>query len=133
MSPSKVEEKVALIQQSVPTPKWADVMLQNLNVAICHTDRQGYFLDVNQHYLDLYGYKREDVIGHHFTLVVPADYREMASQIHDAFINGESEPPAEWTVLNREGQPIRVWVTPVRMQDDDDQPSKITLVEPIED
>ena len=133
MSPSNIEPQVAEIQRAVPAPQWAEAMLGNLDVAICHTDSRGYFLDVNEQYLALYGYTREEVIGKHFTLVVPEAYREVASQIHDGFIRGEAEAPAEWTVVNRAGQAIKVWVTPVRMVDDDDQPSKITLVEPVQD
>jgi PAS domain S-box-containing protein len=133
---STLEIKAAAIQAATPAEGWADALLTKIDVAVCHTSDTGHYLDVNDAYCQLYGYTREEIIGKHFTMVVPEAYRTAASKIHDDFINGVAEPAAEWTVVNRAGEEIRIWVVPVLAQSPTTnpgsqrpRPTKITLVE----
>ncbi len=123
---------VATLPETNLSASWANDFLAQLKLAVCHTDHRGYFIDVNEAYCRLYGYRRDELIGQHFSMVVPESYRTVATGIHDAFISGAYEPQAEWTVVNKAGEPMRILVTPVRLQDDNGNTSKITLIEPIE-
>jgi PAS domain S-box-containing protein len=102
------------------------------NLAMCLTDEQGNFVEVNAAYLKLYGYSEEELIGKHFTLVVPEEGKAFAAHMHNAFIAGATEMPAEWTVQGKEGQPIRIRAEAIRCEDPNGRPAKITIIEKIE-
>lgn len=127
-----MSQLVSQLPATTLAQSWAEDLLAQLQLAVCHTDSHGYFVDVNQAYCQLYGYDRSELLGQHFTVVVPESYRAVAAGIHDAFISGVEEPQAEWTVVNKRGEHMRIWVTPIRLQDDNGNTSKITLIEPIE-
>lgn len=98
-------------------------------LAYCVTDSRGYFVEVNAGYEKLYGYTQEELIGNHFTMVVPAEARELLSELHSNFIAGEDELPTEYTVQRKDGSLIAIKVSAVRMQDGDNGNSKLTIIE----
>lgn len=51
-------------------------VIKTAPLGICITDPNGRFEMVNPAYCQFYGYREEELIGHHFTLVVPAAYRQ---------------------------------------------------------
>jgi len=87
----------------------------NMGMAICVTDEHGNFVEVNDAYTKLYGYTREELLGNHFTMVVPEHYRSQAAQIHDAFMAGAPEMPAEWVVVRKDGALRNIYVVPTMM------------------
>jgi PAS domain S-box-containing protein len=100
-------------------------------LSFCVTDHRGYFLEVNQAYCELYGYLEEELIGRHFTMVVPENYREMAKQIHDEFIAGKLEMPGEWVVQRKDGEQMRIFVEALRAKVPGEPPKKITILDRI--
>ncbi|MCS6989636.1 MAG: PAS domain S-box protein [Chloroherpetonaceae bacterium] len=93
-------------------------VFENAGMAICVTDENGYFVDFNEAYLKLYGYEREEMLGKHFTMVVPEHYRAEAARIHDAFMAGAPEMPAEWVVVRKDGELRNIYVVPTLMVKD---------------
>jgi PAS domain S-box-containing protein len=124
---------VAELPDTTLAANWADDFLAQLTLAVCHTDSTGHFVDVNDAYCALYGYTQEELIGQHFSIVIPEGYRAVATGIHDAFISGSEEHAGEWTVVNKLGQHMRIQVTPIRLQDENGNTSKITLIEKLDD
>lgn len=88
------------------------------NIALCITDEQGNFVKVNSAYLQLYGWSEAELLGQHFTKVLPADQRESARQMHDAFILGAPESSGEWQVQCKSGEIRSVYVTAARLHQD---------------
>jgi PAS domain S-box-containing protein len=85
------------------------------NVGICVTNSKGYFTEVNDAYLTLYGYEREELIGEHFSIVVPRDFRSIANKMHEDFILGlTDEVPTEWEVVRKDGELIKIVTTASR-------------------
>jgi len=76
------------------------------NTGICITDEEGVFVDVNQTYCTIYGYKREELIGNHFTMIVHPDHKKIMQQAHYEFINGTKELPGEAKVVRKDGSII---------------------------
>jgi PAS domain S-box-containing protein len=98
-------------------------------LAFCLTDERGYFLEVNDAYCDLYGYTEAELIGQHFTMVVPEEYRAYASDVHDQFIAGTDEMPAQWTVRNKAGELMQIHAEAIRCQSKEGTTTKMTLIE----
>ncbi|WP_170294934.1 PAS domain-containing sensor histidine kinase [Roseospira navarrensis] len=102
-----------------------------LLTGVCITDRTGCFVSVSKGWCDIYGVEPDDVLGRHFTLVVPEPYRETATRMHDDFIEGGVEIPAEWQVRRPDGRPVWIRVGAARFHDRDGAPFKVTTVEDI--
>jgi PAS domain S-box-containing protein len=98
-------------------------------LAFCVTDHTGRFVEVNNAYTQLYGYSEAELIGNHFTMVLPAEYREYGAKVHDEFIGGAVEMPQEWTVMRKDGSLVRINAEAVRCEKGGEQPSKLTIIE----
>lgn len=109
-----------------------EVLKRITKLAYCVTDHQGNFVEVNQAYLDLYGYSEAELIGNHFSMVVPEEGRAFATQMHNDFIAGVDETPAVWTVQNKAGEKMQIQVEAIRCQNENNPPSKLTLIEKID-
>lgn len=99
------------------------------NLAFCVTDAQGCFVEVNRAYEQLYGYTWAELQGQHFAMVVPAENRAYATQMHNDFIAGVKEMPGEWQVMAKDGTLIRIHAEAIRIEDEQGQPSKLTVIE----
>ncbi|RMG56498.1 MAG: PAS domain S-box protein [Bacteroidetes bacterium] len=98
---------------------------------ICVTDQNGNFYQVNQGYCNIYGYEKNELIGKHFTLVVPEGNRQAATALHDAFIEGQDEIPGEWEVQRKDGSLIKIYVSAQRVVKQDGTRLKVTTVRDI--
>jgi PAS domain S-box-containing protein len=99
-------------------------------IGICITDVKGQFEVVNPAYCHFYGYEKEELIGQHFTLVVPKAYRAQLSQLHETFIAGEEtqELRQEWEVRCKNGEARTIIAEAARVYGDDGAPRKVTFV-----
>ncbi|MFP4332646.1 MAG: response regulator, partial [Campylobacterales bacterium] len=48
-------------------------LLTVIKVGICITDKDGKFVFVNKHYTKIYGYKKEELLGNSFLMMLPED------------------------------------------------------------
>lgn len=78
------------------------------DLGICITDPKGYLVAVNSRYLEIYGYRREELIGNHFTMIVPDANRKKLSTMHDRFIENEYEILRNWEVTRKDGSKIKI-------------------------
>ncbi len=99
-----------------------------VGTAICVTDENGKYVEVNKSYCELYGYTKEELIGKSFTMVLPEAMREIGKQIHDAFIAGAPEMPGEWQVVRRDGKQLDIYVQASLMIREDGTRCKVTAV-----
>lgn len=111
-----------------PDPHALFGILDGMRAGVCVTDAEGRYAFVNAAYCDLYGYRAEELIGHHFTLVVPEDFRAQATRLHDDFIAGAVEVGGEWTVLRKDGRPLNIEAQAGRFRDREGRPFKVTTV-----
>ncbi|MFW5785622.1 MAG: PAS domain-containing sensor histidine kinase [bacterium] len=103
-------------------------VVENTPVGICITDRHGTFEDVNPQYCRLYQYEREELIGRHFTMVVPDEEQERMRRLHDEFIEGTAELRGEWRVVRKDGTELSILADAARITDIDGEPKKVTFV-----
>ncbi|WP_355661623.1 GGDEF domain-containing protein [Halomonas salifodinae] len=99
-------------------------------IGICITNAQGLFEMVNPAYCDFYGYAEEELLGQHFTLVVPQAEQARLNELHDAFIRGEAEQEyrQEWEVCRKNGERRTVLAEASRLVDAQGEVKKVTYV-----
>jgi len=109
-------------------------LLEDLPIAMCVTDQNGYFDTVNEHYCRVYGYTSDELLGQHFTVVVPEAKREILHKLHDEFIQKKYELQGQWDVQGKDQRLIKILVGAAYVEDSDGNPYKVTfLVEMIND
>jgi diguanylate cyclase (GGDEF)-like protein/PAS domain S-box-containing protein len=105
-----------------------DAIFEVANVGICVTNEDGIFELVNDAYCRIYGYTKEELLGKPFTLVVPNDLKERATEMHRAFIEGEPELNSEWKVVRKDGRSLDVYVTAGLLVQEEGAKLKVTTV-----
>ncbi|WP_451923650.1 PAS domain S-box protein [Vreelandella lionensis] len=110
-------------------------VIKTAPLGICITDPHGHFEMVNPAYCQFYGYQEEDLIGQHFTLVVPEAYRPQMRQLHDEFIQGDEtrELRQEWEVRCKNGETRTILAEAARIEGDDGASRKVTFIVDITD
>ncbi len=105
-------------------------IIEKTPVGICITNKYGIFEYVNPSYLRIYKYKEEELIGNHFTIVVPAENKDTLNTLHDSFIygSGENEARGDWEVLDKFGNRINIIADAAKIYSDDNSPKKVTFV-----
>ncbi|WP_186441328.1 PAS domain S-box protein [Desulfamplus magnetovallimortis] len=117
--------EITAIKQS---EKRLTAIIDNTPVGICITDENGIFEQVNPAYCRLYKYDESELIGKHFTIVVPEKSRKILGELHDSFIQGESELRGEWEVVDKNGSLIAIIADAARVIGIDGRPRKVTFV-----
>lgn len=102
-------------------------------VGVCLTDEHGIFEHVNPAYERLYGYTAAELLGQHFTIVVPPENREMLRRLHDQFIAGGRAIGEEWQVIARDRSRRHVLANACRVVGADGRYRKVTFVTDITD
>ncbi|HDZ46989.1 hypothetical protein LCGC14_0155220 [marine sediment metagenome] len=99
-------------------------------IGICITNPSGHFEMVNPAYCEFYGYREEEVLGQHFTLVVPEAHRDQLSALHDEFMEGKEthELRQEWDVLTKNGELRTIIAEAARIEGEDGQSRKVTFI-----
>lgn len=102
-------------------------IIDSTPLGICITSADGRFDYVNPTYCRLYGYSREELLGNHFSMVVPEEFREQLNQLHDSFMLRESELRGEWTVRRKDGSLMSILADAAYVEDVDG-PKKVTFI-----
>ncbi len=123
---------VTLLKQALSdlnaTERLVSSVFNAVSTGICVTNQEGIFEDVNDEYCQIYGYRREELIGESFVVVVPMEYRAMMQAMHDDFIAGGTELPGEFDVITKSGETITVSVMADLLIQPDGSRHKVTSV-----
>jgi PAS domain S-box-containing protein len=104
-------------------------ILDVLPIGICITDQNGYYKYANSHYLEIYGYEKEELIGQHFTIMVPDQAKQDMDQLHHDFICQKEEMHGEWEVRRKNGEKFKILSSATYLKDDETgEPIKMTFV-----
>lgn len=106
-------------------------IIESCIIGICITDKNGLFEFVNEEYCQIYGYTREELIGKHFTMVVPDGHKDFMSQLHDDFLLKGKEIKGNWTVVDKKGQEHFIVADATRIKDASGEFKKVTFVEDV--
>jgi len=109
-------------------------IIENTTLGICITDEKGNFALVNNNYCQIYGYTREELIGHNFTVVVPEEKLHQLRALHDKFIRDKIEILRDWEVVTKSGKRIQISVDAGYSETIlTKRPHKITFIQPEEE
>ncbi len=97
-------------------------------IAICITNEFGYYEFANPEYRRLTGYAEDELIGEHFSLVVPERYRETLTRLHDEFMGQRAELDGQWTIVRKDGHELTILANAAYIVDVDAKPKKVTYV-----
>ena len=104
-------------------------IFETANLGICLTDKEGRFVAVNPTYCSIYGYSEHELIGKHFTIVVPPEHRAFMRELHDEFlINHKDELGNEWDVVRKDGRKLHIYASAGILENIIGGPYKITTI-----
>jgi len=106
--------------------------IHQIPLAACVTDQHGYFEEMNEVYCKIYQYSRKELLGKHFSMVVPEADRAYLSELHDQFIEQKYEMIDEWNVERRDGSQVSIFASAAYMEING-RPKKVTFVVDITD
>ncbi|NQZ75486.1 MAG: PAS domain S-box protein, partial [Ekhidna sp.] len=105
-----------------------DIMIGNAPIGICVTTPEGNFEQVNETYTQIYGYRKEELVGQSFTKVVKPEDIPFWNRKHSQFIAGQDETRGEFNVLDKHGKELHILADSARVIGKDGRPRKITYV-----
>lgn len=112
--------------------KLKESILNSAQAGICLTDENGYFVEVNPTYCQLYGFTAEELIGKPFTVHFPnstaEDKLELIQQYKNFIQDINSNDKGEFTVWRKDGSELIVDVRRSRFQQDDGKYFVVTTV-----
>ncbi|MEA2119837.1 sensor domain-containing diguanylate cyclase [Halovibrio sp. HP20-50] len=99
-------------------------------IGICITTPSGHFEMANPAYCELCGYPEEELLGQHFTMVIPEAYRDRLTALHQDFMQGgkSQEQRQEWEMLTKHGRIHTIIVESARIEGEDGKPRKVTFI-----
>jgi diguanylate cyclase (GGDEF)-like protein/PAS domain S-box-containing protein len=103
-------------------------ILDHTPLGVCVTDEMGHFEQANDAYCKLYGYSRQELLGKHFTMIVPPEERVFMSDLHNRFIKTGTEIRGEWSVVAKDGQVKTIIADAARIVMDANKMRKVTFV-----
>jgi PAS domain S-box-containing protein len=105
-------------------------IIETTDLCICVTDAKGFFVAVNDNYCRVYKYERHELIGKHFSIVVPGANVEELKRLHDKFIQDKYEILRNWQIITKKGELVKIQVDAGYTEKIDGKPHKITFVMP---
>ncbi len=110
-------------------PEKYQEIINSTPLAICITNLQANFVAVNDNYVKLYGYSREELIGNPFTVVLPEANKAALKGYHDRFFQDKYEIIRKWIVKNKSGQLMEIYADAGYNDKIENQPNKVTLIQ----
>lgn len=103
-------------------------IIEDTDLGICITNAKGNFVAVNDNYCNIYKYTREELIGKHFSIVVPEANVDQLNFLHDQFIKNKFEILKKWQVMSKHKELINIQVDAGYTEKLDNKPHKITFI-----
>jgi len=108
-----ITEQKLLEQASQEKEALLAAIFEVTKIGLCIVDAEGRFVRVNPAYCQLFGYATQELLGHHFTTILPSDQQARAIQLHQAFLRGEPEveTAGEWQLHDKSGRLLELSFT----------------------
>jgi diguanylate cyclase (GGDEF)-like protein/PAS domain S-box-containing protein len=108
-----------------------EAVLEALPIGVCLTDEAGYYRFMNDAYCAIYEYVREEMIGQHYSVIMPPDQVALASAQYERLLNGDTGIPVERKRQRKDGSIIYIEAANALVKDADGGKMVITAVREI--
>jgi len=108
-----------------------DAILEALPIGVCLTDETGHYRFMNDAYCAIYEYVREDMIGQHYSVIMPPDQIDLANAHYKRLLSGDTGIPTERKRQRKDGSIIYIEAANALVQDADGRKVVITTVREI--
>ena len=106
-------------------------IIDGTKLGICITDENANYAAVNNTYLSILGYERQEMIGKSFLMVVPAPQQGELKELHEEFIELQIEIFEKFEILNKKGQRVGINVDAGFSDKINGKPHKVTFIDPV--
>jgi PAS domain S-box-containing protein len=83
-------------------------LFNQVPTGLCITDAQGNFILVNKAYASLFSYEVDELIGKHFSIIVPPELLETCLQDHQNILLGRVSAPIMRTCVRKDSSTINI-------------------------
>jgi PAS domain S-box-containing protein len=97
---------------------WCKLIVESCNDGIFQVDKSGYFIFVNNAFAEFFGYKREDVLGTHFSVLLSNETLPGVKKMVDAVFHGRNIRD-DVTMKHKDGHDVVVIFSAVPLKDHD--------------
>lgn len=104
-------------------------IIETTNIGICVTNEDGIYVTVNQAYLKILGYEKQEMVGKSFMMVVPTDKQKELQQLHDDFIAIQIEMFDKFCIIDKHEKLVYIDVDAGFSDKINNAPHKITFVQ----
>ncbi|WZI66475.1 MAG: PAS domain S-box protein [Gloeotrichia echinulata IR180] len=120
----EVEERQRVAVKLKNQNQQIESILNTAKVGICLTDENGYFVQVNPAYCELYGLSRSEIIGEQFTTVhypnaTVEEKFNLIQQYKNFISNRSNHKKQEFNITRADGSQLNVEITQGMFQKDD--------------
>ena len=105
-------------------------IIEDTDLCVCVTNSRGNFVACNKHYANMLGYRKDELIGRNFLMVVPEKRQKELAQLHDDFIDIQVEILRNWTIVGKDGHQIDISVDAGYLTLDGEG-HKFTFIQPV--
>jgi diguanylate cyclase (GGDEF)-like protein/PAS domain S-box-containing protein len=102
--------------------------LDVLPVGVCLTDETGHYRMMNDAYCAIYEYKREEMLGQHYSVIMPPDQMALANAHYTRLLSGDVGIPVERKRQRKDGSIVYIEAANALVEDADRKKMVITTV-----
>ena len=85
-----------------------NAVLEALPVGVCLTDETGHYRFMNKAYCSIYEYVREEMIGQHYSVIMPPDQVALANEYYARLLTGDTGIPTERKRQRKDGSIVYI-------------------------
>jgi len=108
-----------------------EAILEALPIGVCLTDETGHYRFMNNAYCEIYEYVREEMIGQHYSVIIPPDQIALVNAQYARLLNGDMGIPTERKRQRKDGGIIYIEAANALVRLPDDRKMVITTVREI--
>ena len=108
-----------------------DRLIQGAPVGVAIINAEGIYENVNAAYYQLYGYTREEMMGHHFGMLFPSADRSVVIKRHQDFVKHGGDLSGRWSVTRKDGTTTEIVSFSVRVPGENGQLYRLVYVTPV--
>jgi PAS domain S-box-containing protein len=89
-------------------PQDFEKIIESTKIGVCVTNEDGIYVGMNEAYLNILSYQRNEMLGKSFMMVVPTEKQKELQQLHDDFIAIQIEMFDKFSIIDKFGKLVYI-------------------------